>query len=260
MKLIEFIKILKKRAFPLFRKQIKTTKIDGEKIKYVYIDKGTPYTIVFENGLGTGFSFWDRAFLELSKDYSVFAYNIPFKKDMKISKEKDWTDNSQEVTHRLKTLLDSCEVKAPYILVGHSLGGLYAQHFAKDYIDEVKAIVLVDATYPDEFADLDEMKMPPKMRKQMKILSINTTNMGQVLLSSPIIKEIPIMILSALLKKDIKENPQWKKMVAYMHKKQEEYLTLYPWAKQVWVESGHMIMYEKPEVVVDTVRKVIEDN
>jgi surfactin synthase thioesterase subunit len=50
---------------------------------------------------------------------------------MKISKEKDWADNSQEVTHRLKTLLDSCEVKAPYILVGHSLGGLYAQKISR---------------------------------------------------------------------------------------------------------------------------------
>jgi len=102
--------------------------------------------------------------------------------------------------------------------------------------------------------------MPPKMRKQMEILSKNATKMGQILLSSPITKEMPIMILSALLKKDIKENPEWEEMVACMHKKQEEYLKLYPWANQVWIESGHMMMYEKPEVIADAVRKVIGDN
>lgn len=38
---------------------------------------------------------------------------------------------------------------APYILVGHSLGGIIAQLFAVEYSDEIKAVVLVDATHPD---------------------------------------------------------------------------------------------------------------
>jgi len=262
MTLRDIVKILTKRAFPLFRKSIKTVTIDGMKLKYVYIDKGTPYTIVFENGLGTGFSFWDKTFLELSKEYSVFAYNRPFKEDMKINKEKDWTqddcvNHAHDIVNQLKFLLDKCGVGQSYILVGHSLGGLYIQHFTKEYPSEVKAMVLVDAPYPDEFADLDAMKVPSKLRKQMELVSKNATRMSEMLLTSPITKQIPIVVLSALLKKELEEKPEMKEMIDFMHNKQKEYLTLYPWAKQIWVDTSHMVMYDKPEVVVDAIKDVI---
>ena len=59
MKLLEIAKIFTKWVFPLFRKEIQIVMVNGKKSKYVYIDKGTPYTIVFENGFGTPMSFWD---------------------------------------------------------------------------------------------------------------------------------------------------------------------------------------------------------
>ena len=39
--------------------------------------------------------------------------------------------------------------KAPYILVGHSLGGILANIFAKEYRDEVAGVIMVDAAHPD---------------------------------------------------------------------------------------------------------------
>ena len=258
MKLKQIIKILTKRAFPLFRKDIQNTTIDDQKIKYVHIDKGTPYTIVFENGLGTGMSFWDSALLELSKEHSVFAYSRPLKEELKIMKE-GWQGDAEDVTNNIKKVLEKCEVKAPYILVGHSLGGLYIQLFTKAYPNSVKAILLVDGTYPEEFANMEAMKVPPKLQKSWKYLSQNTSYIGQRLLSSPITKQIPIMILSALLNEDVEENPEWKEMIICMHKKQEEYLSLYPWAKQVWVDSGHNIHFEKPEVVIEAIREIVEE-
>ena len=256
MKLKNILQLLKKRLFPLFRKEIKTININGQKIKYVHVDKGTPYTIVFENGLGTGMSFWDKTFLELSYEHSVFAYSRPLKEEMKITK-KEWSDDTTYVTQSIKKVLDGCNVQAPYVLVGHSLGGLYVQLFAKECPDMVKAMVLVDATYPDEFSDMEAMDVPPKLQKAWKYLSKNATNIGQGLLTSPITKETPITILSALLKEDIIEHPECEKMIGSMHKKQEEYLTLYPWAKQTWVDSGHNIHFEKPEVVIQAIKDVL---
>ena len=259
MKLKQIIKILTKRIFPLFRKDIQKITIDNQKIKYVHFDKGTPYTIVFENGLGTGMAFWDNALLELAKEHSVFAYSRPLKEELKIMKE-GWQGDAEDVTSNIKKVLDRCELKTPYILVGHSLGGLYVQLFAKAYPDSVKAMVLVDGTYPDEFSDMEAMKVPKKLQKAWKYLSTNTTALGEILLTSPIEKQIPIMILSALLKEDIEGHPEWKEMITCMHKKQEEYQTLYPWTKQVWVDSGHNIHFEKPEVVVDAVKRVMYAN
>ncbi len=258
MNIKDIVKLLYKGVFPLFRKDIKKITIKNKKRKYVHIDKGTPYTIVFENGLGTSMAFWDEIFLELSKEHSVFAHNRPFKEDMKLQK-KSWDGSSDNVVNNMKKVLDICEIKAPYILVGHSLGGLYIQLFAQKYPNLVKAMVLVDATTPDEFADIEVIKAPKMLQKYFKSLSKSLTALGEILLTSPIEKEIPMIILSATHKEDFQKKPKWQDMIKFIRQKQEEYLTLYPWAKLTWVDSGHVIMYEKPEVVIDAIRELVEE-
>ena len=54
----------------------------------------------------------------------------------------------QEV-FELHTLLEVARVKAPYVLVGHSIGGLIARSYAEQYAGEVAGMVLVDSTHED---------------------------------------------------------------------------------------------------------------
>jgi pimeloyl-ACP methyl ester carboxylesterase len=49
----------------------------------------------------------------------------------------------------LHTLLNAAHIKAPYVLVGHSLGGLIARVYAEQYRQEVAGMVLVDSTHED---------------------------------------------------------------------------------------------------------------
>ena len=55
------------------------------------------------------------------------------------------------VVDELRALLSAQDLKPPYVLVGHSLGGLYMQLYARRYPDEVSALVLVDSTHPNQF-------------------------------------------------------------------------------------------------------------
>jgi pimeloyl-ACP methyl ester carboxylesterase len=48
-----------------------------------------------------------------------------------------------------RTLLARAVVEPPYVLVGHSAGGLYARVYAREYPDEVAGMVLVDAGHED---------------------------------------------------------------------------------------------------------------
>jgi pimeloyl-ACP methyl ester carboxylesterase len=51
--------------------------------------------------------------------------------------------------YELHTLLRKAGVPSPYVLVGHSVGGIIARFFEKKYPDEVKGMVLIDATSED---------------------------------------------------------------------------------------------------------------
>jgi pimeloyl-ACP methyl ester carboxylesterase len=66
-----------------------------------------------------------------------------------------WSDpvdlprTSAEVIDELRALLRHADVPAPYVLVGHSLGGLYARHYAQQYPGEVSGLVLLDPAHED---------------------------------------------------------------------------------------------------------------
>ena len=63
----------------------------------------------------------------------------------------DATDSPQDGAHiasDLHTLLDRADVLGPYVLAGHSFGGLYVQSFAAQFPDQVAGMVLLDSTAP----------------------------------------------------------------------------------------------------------------
>lgn len=79
-----------------------------------------------------------------------------------------WSDpvalprSAAEVTDELRDLLVVAGVHPPYLLVGHSLGGLYARHYVQRFPDEVAALILMDPAHEDYDAymprELSEMR------------------------------------------------------------------------------------------------------
>jgi pimeloyl-ACP methyl ester carboxylesterase len=59
--------------------------------------------------------------------------------------------NATRITDELHTLLQNADEEGPYVLVGHSLAGLYSRVYAERYPEEVAGIVLVDSSHPDQF-------------------------------------------------------------------------------------------------------------
>jgi pimeloyl-ACP methyl ester carboxylesterase len=60
----------------------------------------------------------------------------------------DSPQDGAQIATDLHTLLERGDVPGPYVLAGHSFGGLYALTFAARYPDDVAGLVLVDTTAP----------------------------------------------------------------------------------------------------------------
>jgi len=68
------------------------------------------------------------------------------------SEAADTPQDGVQIATDLHTLLHRGHVPGPYVLAGHSFGGLYVLTFAARYPDEVAGLVLVDSTAPSSAA------------------------------------------------------------------------------------------------------------
>jgi pimeloyl-ACP methyl ester carboxylesterase len=69
------------------------------------------------------------------------------------SEPADTAQDGAQIVTDLHTLLQRGHVPGPYVLAGHSFGGLYVLTFAARYPDEVAGMVLVDSTAPASAAN-----------------------------------------------------------------------------------------------------------
>ncbi|MBX3040040.1 MAG: alpha/beta fold hydrolase, partial [Bdellovibrionaceae bacterium] len=123
--------------------------VQNHQFEYV-LHRGTGPAVIFENGLGATFDWWAKVFPEIAKTQTTFAYN---RAGYGRSQAKsDSIPDVELAIEDLRSLLHELNVKPPYILVGHSLGGLYFQYYARKYPDEVKGLLLVDSTHPDQMS------------------------------------------------------------------------------------------------------------
>jgi pimeloyl-ACP methyl ester carboxylesterase len=174
--------------------------------------------------------------------------------------------------------------KGPYVLVGHSYGGLVVKLYASTYPKEVSGLVLVDVLSEG----LQDAETPAQWTIQRKLIEgdvreslvlypalerIDTDRSFEQLRAAPPLRSIPLVVLSA----DRPWGPQIPSMIAAgklpkdvppdfgyvtdaaQKKAQDRLAKLVSNAKHITnTNSGHEIHKERPELVVDAVRQVVK--
>ncbi|QAY76514.1 alpha/beta fold hydrolase [Sphingosinicella sp. BN140058] len=77
---------------------------------------------------------------------------------------------SADAAADLHAALAKAQVRGPYLLVGHSIGGLHAQVFAALYPEDVAGLVLVSSTHPDQMTTWLS-KLPPPASGEEKAIA-----------------------------------------------------------------------------------------
>lgn len=99
--------------------------------------------LLMEHGGGGSTNDWSLLEPLLAAHTRVFDYD---RAGSGTSLRDDLGRGAAANTQRLALLVEKLGIKKPFVLVGYSLGGLYARHYAATYPDQVAGVVLLDAT------------------------------------------------------------------------------------------------------------------
>lgn len=113
---------------------------DGRRINLRCSGKGAP-TILLESGFGATSLAWYRIQPELAKRYRVCAYD---RAGYGFSDPGPVPRDGAAIARDLDRALRAARIVGPYVVVGHSAGGLYARLFANRRSKEVVGMVLVE--------------------------------------------------------------------------------------------------------------------
>ncbi|MFE4710629.1 alpha/beta fold hydrolase [Paenibacillus sp. NPDC056722] len=145
----------------------------GSRELHAHVTGSGRTTIVLEAGMGGNLLDWSLVQPELSRDATVVAYD---RAGLGWSKGSGKPATCKQYVEDLRSLLSALELQPPYVLVGHSFGGMVMRLFAAEYPDEVKGLILVDAVHEGRYLAA-EMSEQGRRHKD----SLNQLRLGYLL-------------------------------------------------------------------------------
>ncbi len=228
------------------------------------------YTVIFESGFGTDLRAWRKVAPEVAQSAHVVTYSRAGHGGSDARPEpRTILQSSQE----LDQLIAAARLRPPFILVGHSYGGLLARAFAVRHPEQVAGMVLVDpsderfnpalrrldperaAADDRQFAAIVPAKFKPELEQLQPVLDAG-------ILPAPLngkLSDVPVVVLTSVQQA---EKPMFfletTEAVAIKRDLHADFLRQFSEAYQVLtMNSGHNIQLEEPALVIDAVRKVM---
>ncbi|WP_041934163.1 alpha/beta fold hydrolase [Gloeothece verrucosa] len=124
--------------------------VGGYKLHLNCVGQGSP-TVIMDYGLGGLSPLWGLIEPQVAQWTQVCTYD---RAGYGWSDPSQFPRTSEQMVEELHRLLTQAEINPPYILVGHSLGGLNMRLFASLYPEQVAGLVLVDAVPANVYSRL----------------------------------------------------------------------------------------------------------
>lgn len=125
--------------------KVKTARVEGRTVAYRVLGSGGP-VLVMISGLGDDMTSFQAVAAELSKDSTVILYD---RAGYGGSARAPGARDAEAIDRELSAMLPQTGVKGPYILLGHSLSGQYAEYYAARHPDQVAGLILEEARPAD---------------------------------------------------------------------------------------------------------------
>jgi len=137
--------------------------VGGYRLHIACVGQGGP-TVVLDAALGNMSAHWARVQQEVATTTRVCAYD---RAGLGWSEPGPGPRDAAHITSELHTLLGNAGIPGPYIMVGHSFGGLYTQLYAARYPEQVAGAVLVESSHPQQFTRLPDGPQNYEMARRL---------------------------------------------------------------------------------------------
>ncbi|MMZ58070.1 2-succinyl-6-hydroxy-2,4-cyclohexadiene-1-carboxylate synthase [compost metagenome] len=231
--------------------------IGGIELYYELLGKNNEGpALVFDSGYGFTLETWNSIKDDISKFSKMFIY------DRAGIGKSEWDNrprHSQQSVENLRALLKKASVNPPYVLVGHSFGGLNVRLFASTYPEEVAGVVLLDSCHEDQNKILPSLftkEVQEDYYNQFTLEgSLNEVEESlEQARTSKSLGNIPLIVVTG----GLQPFHTTESMTAWM-KFQGKLANLSTNKKHIIAEdAGHAIHIDGPQIVINVIKDILD--
>jgi pimeloyl-ACP methyl ester carboxylesterase/predicted small lipoprotein YifL len=205
--------------------------------------------IIWESGFGGDSIAWDATRKALTT--RTCAYD---RRNVGLSEQVPGTSTAIDAVEDLHGLLRAAAVDPPYVLAGHSFGGLLSLLYAGTYPDEVAGIVLVDATLPLEW-ELDPQETIPATIIELNDNAERIDFYGAGATTDAVLDNLPQVPITYLYALQQEGDPDWEEGAYFAALRR--FVRSLPEGRLVKFDTDHDMLHNIPEDVAEQIRKIL---
>jgi pimeloyl-ACP methyl ester carboxylesterase len=218
-------------------------------------------TVILETGTGDSSEVWSAVQKQVAEFARACSYDrLGLGKSDKPAQPR----TADEIVNDLHRLLTVARVPAPYVMVGHSIGGIYVRKYSALYPTEVTGIVLVDSAHEEQFARVAEISREWAARISSRFPADEQHRQGFLSGKERLTWhfDAPLVVIEHA-EKPLSAAPdpmaQQSEVVFHVLQKDLAGRSKYGQLREA-KSSGHYIQRDEPELVVQSIKDVIRES
>jgi len=218
--------------------------------------------VILDSGLGSDSTVWKLVQPEVAKFTRVCSYD---RAGLGRSDKAPKRGDGDRIIADLHRLLLAANIQPPFVLVGHSLGGVNCRRYAVEHPRDVLGMVFVDSANENEIPRtwqvFREVKRREPTSEEKQLLGdedLDFEALSEQARQKRWEADIPVIVLTRDSPKPSPKSEMVTRMEALRKELQADLVGRSKFGEQrVILGAGHAIQFDNPRAVIDAIRDIL---